>query len=503
MRYTLTRILRGIRHAARAQVAVLLIITVLSGTLMLPQRAEAISVTEIGANLWTNIKTTVESTVSAVSNVTSAAADTLGISKEFTLDSIAYWLAKKALKMVLKSTVNWINSGFQGSPAFIGDLEQFLIDSADEIFGEFINDSDLAFLCSPFQLDIKIALALSYKPELRQEVQCTLSDVVTNVENFLAGDFTQGGLAGLFEVTQNPSNNFFGAQANAKIALRGRLQDGKEREIYQLNWGKGFISSEKCLIVGSGEECTIDMPGETIAQALNFQLSVPGRELIAADEINEIVSALFSQLAFQALKGGMSLLSSSGGSGGGGGPSYLDKIDDPAYDSVSSPSIAQNPMGQATRDEQEYRGFHTDLISRADGILERIEELETPVQGSGDNDPDACTIPSRITTRVTAIRDEAVANQASADANVALLADIQTRLSAGDGASTLSATSTITDYQAALTDLLTLQSSGTLHSAATNARYKFTIDEIKEELTSLSSEVEAACSQEDDNGSRR
>ena len=49
--------------------------------------------------------------------------------KELTLDGIAWSLVKNVAQQMTSSIINWINSGFQGSPAFLTNLDRFLLDS--------------------------------------------------------------------------------------------------------------------------------------------------------------------------------------------------------------------------------------------------------------------------------------------------------------------------------------------------------------------------------------
>src|SRR3989344_8765690 len=47
------------------------------------------------------------------------------------LDYLMIIVVKAALERILDSTVEWINSGFEGNPAFVTDPKQFYSDIAD------------------------------------------------------------------------------------------------------------------------------------------------------------------------------------------------------------------------------------------------------------------------------------------------------------------------------------------------------------------------------------
>ena len=79
-----------------------------------------------------------------------------------TWNGIAWQLAHVALQQLTGSVVNWINSGFQGSPSFVSDPEDFFLQLNDQVTGAFIGNNGILAqaLCSPFSTNIRLALAL-------------------------------------------------------------------------------------------------------------------------------------------------------------------------------------------------------------------------------------------------------------------------------------------------------------------------------------------------------
>src|SRR3989344_8169001 len=137
-----------------------------------------------------------------------------------TLDGIALAIAKLALEQILNATTAWVRSGFEGNPAYVTDPLQFFTKIADNIAGEFIKGSELGFLCSPFQAKIRLALARRHTQQRR--FQCTLTQVVGNIEGFL-NNFSQGGWDAWFVMTQNDVNNPYGAFLEAQIEMDARI----------------------------------------------------------------------------------------------------------------------------------------------------------------------------------------------------------------------------------------------------------------------------------------
>lgn len=242
--------------------------------------------------------------------------NTTANTKEFSLDSILNAAMKVLISNITSSIVTWINSGFQGGPAFITNPDAFLTDVGDQIAGNFIAGTELGFICEPFSLDVRIALNLDYSASGNFAARnfCRLSDAINNVENFAkftSGDFSQGGWDSWFEITQTPSNNPLGAYQEAQRELALRTSAGQNRELTLLDWGKGFLPSRECVSTDvDTEECVqygeIKTPGTVIESQLNSVLDTGMRQLELADEFDEIVGALIGQLARTVLTEGLS-----------------------------------------------------------------------------------------------------------------------------------------------------------------------------------------------------
>jgi len=248
--------------------------------------------------------------------------------KENIFDGLALAVAKAAISSLTQSVVNWINSGLEGSPAFVTDLRQHLISIADAEAGKFI-DGLLGLdglLCSPFKVQVQASLRAKYYSQTSSQGyldnnRCTLTGIQENIEQFVAGDFSQGGWEQFFKLAVEPQNNPYGSYLAAEQELRIRILNaqGEERDI--LDWASGFLSFQDCLEKDAQGNCTkkgpIKTPGVVIEDQLANTLGTGIRQLELADEFNEIVSALIGQLVTQVLGatglGGVSSPSYSGG----------------------------------------------------------------------------------------------------------------------------------------------------------------------------------------------
>ena len=152
---------------------------------------------------WANL---IPNTVTAIAGGVQAGSY---VGKEFGLDALAWAVVNAIINRMAASTVKWINSGFQGKPAFVTDPKAYFQEIGGRAAGAFISSSpQLNALCGPQSAQIKIALAQSYTRD-NESWQCTLSDAYGNMEDFI-NDFERGGWDKFFRLTQEPQNKPIG-----------------------------------------------------------------------------------------------------------------------------------------------------------------------------------------------------------------------------------------------------------------------------------------------------
>lgn len=234
---------------------------------------------------------------------------------------LARTLGRLAVQAITDSIVNWINSGFQGKPSFVQDFNAFFANVADQAAGEYLQSSNFAFLCSPFQLQVKMAVAQSYARR-NNAPSCTLSDAVGNVKGFLGGDFAQGGWGGLVSLTTEPNNNPFGAFMTLRGGLTDAVGNAQANANLEVNVGNGFLSYKKCDTIVDAEgqpingssaaaHCKIVTPGSTIESSLSAAINQNLDTLQIGESINEILAALQNALVTKLLYGGLANVNSS------------------------------------------------------------------------------------------------------------------------------------------------------------------------------------------------
>lgn len=167
------------------------------------------------------------------------------------LNGLAWTVAKLTIQSLTRSTVNWINSGFNGSPAFISDLGenlQYLGDAvAEDLFVQLdrsVQNATGFNITSPFQDQINQKLREEYyrtTSGLLGLSEYDLSGRSTDPKAFLNGDFSKGGFNAYFSANGNPANNPFGAYRIATNELFRRIDGAAQKRKEELNWGRGIL----------------------------------------------------------------------------------------------------------------------------------------------------------------------------------------------------------------------------------------------------------------------
>ncbi len=220
-------------------------------------------------------------------------------------DSCLVAAAKVAIDQITNSTLDWINSGFEGNPTYVTEPGKFFGNIADGVAGEFLQGSDLGFLCSPFQNSIRISLAQNYNSSHgygESRFQCTVSEAWGNIEDWYGGNFKEGGWKTWLAVSQNPSNNPYGAYLEAKVELDSRIAEDIGINEKMLEWGSGFLGAAECIKSDPETgECIergpISTPGTLVEGQLEKLLGSNVSQLELADEFDELSVAAMTAIA--------------------------------------------------------------------------------------------------------------------------------------------------------------------------------------------------------------
>lgn len=287
--------------------------------------------------------------------------------KELCLDAVATSIAKATLKKFTDSTINWINTGFEGNPLYVRDPASFFNSIADEQIGSITLSIETSG--APFARSLAQSLILSqlydFNAAMKYNVDAYLGRSV--VEQFSA-DFSVGGWEAWLLQTQYPQNNQIGASINVANQKTKQLA-GTDKSVAQIaqdeiNQGAGFLGLKECVdptdwVRGTGfeppvygdpfegmtpdefaeltpqERAQIEndasnayleqvaedraeyekkstckrwetrTPGRTISEQLNISLGSSIRQAELADELNESIAAIIDAVFAKFLTDGL------------------------------------------------------------------------------------------------------------------------------------------------------------------------------------------------------
>ena len=237
------------------------------------------------------------------------------------LNPLAWMLAQAALAEITDSLVQWIQNGFEGGPTFVTDLPGFMLGVGDQAAAVFLTgDQDLNgdgepdglglsvlnLLCSPFAIDVQISLILDYfNPRSKQKLECTVSTMFANgaagMQQFMEGDFSQGGWTQWLNMSAGGQNNPIGGFMEAQSELSVRIGSAELVELDFLKWAQGFFSIRD----KDGKTIT---PGKYVEGQIQQVTGWPLDKLKLADSLDETLGALAQQLTMQLLAGEEGLL---------------------------------------------------------------------------------------------------------------------------------------------------------------------------------------------------
>ena len=396
--------------------------------------------------------------------------------KETALDGIAYAAAKLVVQEITISTVNWINSGFEGNPGFLENPGQFFKGLSDDVLGSFIESSEFGFICSPFQAQIRLALITKHYGS--RISNCSLSDALNNLEggfdNFVSIDYgvSQRNVPGrIFKWSDwhgviQPEGNPYGAYAAAETELSLRISTAQGGMQKELDLGRGLLSFRDCSgITNKGPKninCPIKTPGSVIETQLNKVLGAPLDGLIAADEFNEVISALLGQLLQQVL-GGSGLSGSSQSNSNYGGKSYTESL---STDYVSRLNDTKNLSAEGINSVISTLNEYIRIKTQSNARVETSTNLQNQIiSRCGINSSQATSANSVITSTLSPI-------------NVRVLADISL------------ANSQINELTQIKNDIDSLQSGDTNGFVLLFSRYTELRNQIKPETINLKAKSE-------------
>lgn len=238
--------------------------------------------------------------------------------KECVLDGVVVRMREAATAGIIRNVIGQATQGNNGQPQFVSNRTATELQLADKILSERVKEYALSNVCSTFKRDTQRAVVKNYLVRTRSEglsYSCSPS----------SGD----GFEAIFEMSNNLSNN----PLWSGVLLRESIDAEIARKTRYLNEdilaGNGFLPQymDEELPTNTGEKRVVSKivtPGYIVAQIVSQAVGSGFRQLENANEIDQIVNSLFSNLT-------STILSNTSGLTGltqsiGGRPPYLDQL---------------------------------------------------------------------------------------------------------------------------------------------------------------------------------
>ncbi len=235
-------------------------------------------------------------------------------------------LKKRILDMMVDQIIGYVQG--EGSPRFVTDWKGFMDDVAQGAVGEFAKELGLGFLCSPFSLQLRLALLPVQRFPVNQ-FDCTLDKIVGNIQNFY-DDFRNGGWVA-FDSALQMNNNYYGALILGMTAKHNAIAEALGVAGQELSVGSGFLSAKRCIDelgievppdqveayraavqrdrTGTRKlTCDIVTPGRTLGAAVEKAVGTDIDFIVNAQDLSAYVAAIADALINRVIKEGFGLL---------------------------------------------------------------------------------------------------------------------------------------------------------------------------------------------------
>jgi hypothetical protein len=240
-------------------------------------------------------------------------------------NSMAYCIVNTMIVYIADSTLQWINTGFEGNPAFLANPDQFFKDLANQEKVAFIQN--LAYgansgVCDVFKSSMVSAILSRYAKNQRGYGQgyqnggygqgynsgssfngCSFDQKPGQLNLFVGGNFTEGGgWDSWYKLTQSTQNNPYDTYFRTNDRMDSQVQSVELSKTRELNWNNGYLSFRKCENEKQNKkDCPITTPGTVIQNKLNSTLNLGTDRLILAEKFDQVVTAVIDQLITTAI----------------------------------------------------------------------------------------------------------------------------------------------------------------------------------------------------------
>ncbi len=218
--------------------------------------------------------------------------------------ALARVIAQQALKkLILDRLVDSLIAYISGqTDSIIEDWDEFFDQAADQAVGLVAQQLGAGFLCSNFDLNLR--LTLLPVDQFSKGTTCSLTSIIGNIDSFIE-NFENGGWVG-YQEQWYPQNNFYGGVLTAldEVSIQGAK--ARSAALTEGVTGGGFLSQKKCTDPNDPRTCSIVTPGHYIAGEVRTALGID------KDILGILTAADFDQYIISIVNAGINRLAKMG-----------------------------------------------------------------------------------------------------------------------------------------------------------------------------------------------
>ncbi|MFA6338539.1 MAG: hypothetical protein WCW87_00535 [Candidatus Paceibacterota bacterium] len=204
------------------------------------------------------------------------------------LDSKDFKTVSGVINKITEDTVKWVNTGDQGNPMFVTNLDDYLTNVSDQATIRFFEKQFDLLPQNTINSTVKNALMSDYIDNYsdRNKQQ---NQYLTDSDSFVS-DWNNGGAQAWDEMLAN-RNNIWGAYTEAENQLDYQIQQKQQNELTLLNQGDGF----KPYRATNNLYSDLITPGSVVGTQANNNLGSNLRRIESSNEYQEFISDMSTQ----------------------------------------------------------------------------------------------------------------------------------------------------------------------------------------------------------------
>ena len=230
--------------------AILLTITFVASStfLIAPQKAHATLPVSNIPGITADALSLIEETINEIANVAAEIELYADWINTYILQPVAFIKSGNLMKSLTAGVIKFVTGVTNGTGAsqFVqnlqGNLQTFGDKQASAFLSQFKSNSN-----SPFAASIVSSLRKNYLQSTSlagffSANKCTLTESSSDVNGFLAGDWSKGGITAWFALTTQDQNNPYMLYQKSQSRLNSLVGSAQAARSAQLSWGQGFLS---------------------------------------------------------------------------------------------------------------------------------------------------------------------------------------------------------------------------------------------------------------------